>query len=94
MKLLISLSILAYIGWGLLLSLQPPFYPLEAELKGATPSQYGFVFGIPFDIIFPIVKIVLFVHWQCAIFLKTMGKTRGSSLDKTDSQLAINLLRK
>ena len=43
---LISFSILAYIGWGLLLSLQPPFYPLEAELKGATPSQYGFVFGI------------------------------------------------
>ena len=36
----------AYIGWGLLLSLQPPFYPLEAEKKGATPSQYGFVFGI------------------------------------------------
>ena len=37
---------LAYIGWGLLLSLQPPFYPSEAEKKGATPSQYGFVFGI------------------------------------------------
>ena len=36
----------AYIGWGLLLSLQPPFYPSEAEKKGATPSQYGFVFGI------------------------------------------------
>lgn len=36
----------AYIGWGLLLSLQPPFYPTEAEKKGATPSQYGFVFGI------------------------------------------------
>ena len=28
------------------MSLQPPFYPLEAEKKGATPSQYGFVFGI------------------------------------------------
>lgn len=41
----ISFSI-AYIGWGLLLSLQPPFYPLEAEKKGATLSQYGFVFGI------------------------------------------------
>ncbi len=25
--------------WGLLLSLQPPFYPSEAEKKGATPSQ-------------------------------------------------------
>ncbi len=29
----------AYIVWGLLLSLQPPFYPSEAERKGATPSQ-------------------------------------------------------
>ena len=30
----------------MLLSLHPPFYPTEAEKKGATPSQYGFVFGI------------------------------------------------
>ena len=29
-----------------MLSLQPPFYPSEAESKGARPSQYGFVFGI------------------------------------------------
>ena len=35
-----------YIGWGLLVSLKPPFYPNEAEKKGVTPSQYGFVFGI------------------------------------------------
>jgi MFS family permease len=35
-----------YTGWGLMLSLQPSFYPTEAEKKGATPSQYGFVFGI------------------------------------------------
>ena len=27
-------------------SLQAPFYPHEAEMKGATPSQYGFVYGI------------------------------------------------
>ena len=26
--------------------MQPPFYPSVAEEKGATPSQYGFVFGI------------------------------------------------
>jgi hypothetical protein len=25
---------------------QAPFYPHEAERKGATPTQYGFVFGI------------------------------------------------
>jgi len=35
-----------YIALGLLISLQPPFYPSEAELKGAKPSEYGFVFGI------------------------------------------------
>ena len=29
----------AYVTWGLLISLQPPFYPSEAEKKGATPSQ-------------------------------------------------------
>lgn len=29
-----------------MLSLQPSFYPTVAEMKGATPSQYGFVFGI------------------------------------------------
>ena len=31
---------------GLLLSLQPPFYPSEAAKMGATPAEYGFVFGI------------------------------------------------
>ena len=35
-----------YIALGLLLSLQPPFYPSEAEAMGATPAEYGFVFGI------------------------------------------------
>lgn len=37
---------LAFTGWGCLLALQPPLYPLIAEQKGALPSQYGFVFGI------------------------------------------------
>ena len=31
---------------GLLISLQPPFFPSEAEKKGATAAEYGFVFGI------------------------------------------------
>ncbi len=30
---------LAYFGWGLILAVMPPFYPSEAEKKGATPSQ-------------------------------------------------------
>ena len=36
----------SYIVWGSLISLQPPFYPKEAEAKGASSSQSGFVFGI------------------------------------------------
>ena len=35
-----------YVSLGLLLSLQPTFYPSEAEKRGAKPSEYGFVFGI------------------------------------------------
>ena len=31
---------------GLCASLQATFYPIEAELKGATASQFGAVFGI------------------------------------------------
>ena len=29
----------AYFVWGALMSLQASFYPMEAEKKGATPSQ-------------------------------------------------------
>ena len=29
----------AFIIWGLYFALQPPFYPSEAESKGATPAQ-------------------------------------------------------
>ena len=37
----------AYMVWGALISLQPPFYPTEAEKKGATPSQVR-AFNLPF----------------------------------------------
>ena len=43
--LLINISAV-YLTLGLLISLQPPFFPSEAEKKGATPAQYGFMFGI------------------------------------------------
>ena len=43
--LLVNISAV-YLTLGLLISLQPPFFPSEAEKKGATPSQYGFMFGI------------------------------------------------
>ena len=39
-------SLTVYIALGLLISLQPPFYPSEAEAMGASPAEYGFVFGI------------------------------------------------
>ena len=29
----------AYVVWGILIALQPPFYPMEAEKKGAKPHQ-------------------------------------------------------
>ena len=32
---------LAYAIWGAQISLQPPFYPTEAEARGATSSQVG-----------------------------------------------------
>ena len=31
---------------GLCASLQATFYPIEAESKGATPAQFGAVFGV------------------------------------------------
>ena len=36
----------AYTIWGITGSLLPPFFPTEAESKGADTSQSGFVFGI------------------------------------------------
>jgi len=43
---LIILLCLVYVSWGLTDSIQAPFYPIEAEEKGATSSEYGLVFGI------------------------------------------------
>lgn len=37
-------------------SLQAPFYPQEAEKKGASPSEYGLVFGI-FEFIVFIISL-------------------------------------
>ena len=34
----------AQIIYGTFISLTPPFYPTEAESRGATPSQVGFVY--------------------------------------------------
>ena len=36
----------AFIVWGASISLQPTFYPTEAENKGATPSQVNDISAI------------------------------------------------
>lgn len=37
---------LAYLFSACVMSLQAPFYPAEAERKGASATEYGLVFGI------------------------------------------------
>ncbi len=44
--LMLVLFCSVYISWGLTDSIQAPFYPIEAEAKGADISEYGFVFGV------------------------------------------------
>ena len=34
----------AFLFWGLMIALQPPFYPSEAEKKGAKPTEVR-IFG-------------------------------------------------
>eukprot|EP00088_Acartia_fossae_P044123 TRINITY_DN4676_c0_g1_i3.p1 TRINITY_DN4676_c0_g1~~TRINITY_DN4676_c0_g1_i3.p1 ORF type:complete len:484 (-),score=84.86 TRINITY_DN4676_c0_g1_i3:282-1733(-) len=43
---LVFLFCAVYVTWGLTDSIQAPFFPIEAEEKGASPSEYGAVFGI------------------------------------------------
>ena len=43
---------------GLCTSLQATFYPIEAELKGATAAEFGAVFGIIHLSLFIFGKIV------------------------------------
>ena len=47
---------------GLCASLQATFYPIEAELKGATAAQFGAVFGIIHLSLFIFGKIIHFVY--------------------------------
>jgi len=43
---LVVLVCAVYLTWGLTDSIQAPFYPIEADAKGANPAEYGAVFGI------------------------------------------------
>ncbi|XP_054708278.1 MFS-type transporter SLC18B1-like [Uloborus diversus] len=44
----VTLITLAFANFcaGACVSLQAPFFPAEAEAKGATPTEYGFIFGM------------------------------------------------
>ncbi|XP_017755825.1 PREDICTED: MFS-type transporter SLC18B1-like [Eufriesea mexicana] len=74
-------------------SLQAPFYPQEAEKKGASPSEYGLVFGI-FELIVFIISPVygqylhrigpkllfnggILTSGTCAIFFGLLDKVNG-----------------
>ena len=48
---------------GMSYSLLGPFYPVEAEKRGVTPTQYGFVFGI--------MELILFIF--CPLFGNYLG---------------------
>ena len=57
----------AYVVWGALISLQPPFYPTEAEKKGATPSEVYSSYQIPLLIF----KYLCIVHKSTNIYITT-----------------------
>ncbi|XP_025073119.1 MFS-type transporter SLC18B1-like [Pogonomyrmex barbatus] len=74
-------------------SLQAPFYPQEAEKKGASPSEYGLVFGI-FELVVFVISPVYGQHLNrigpkllfnggilttgtCAIFFGLLDKVDG-----------------
>ena len=44
--LVVAVLCVTHLCNGMVVSLQAPFYPAEAERKGATAAQYGLVFGI------------------------------------------------
>ena len=47
-QIIVIATILACLNicWGFVSSIQAPFFPTEAENKGASPSQFGPIFGI------------------------------------------------
>ena len=59
--------------WGFMASIMAPFLPVEAEAKGASPSQFGPIFGIihlALFIISPVMGKVV-TRWGLARVFKT-----------------------
>jgi len=61
---------LVFTCWGLTDSIQAPFYPIEAASKGATPAQYGLVFGIIHLAIF--ISSPVFGHYLPRLSLRAV----------------------
>ena len=72
---LMTISSLACLNvcWGFMASIMAPFLPVEAEAKGASPSQFGPIFGIihlALFIISPVMGKVV-TRWGLARVFKT-----------------------
>ena len=71
---------LAFACYGCLVSIQPTFYPTEAERKGARPSQYGLVFGI--TSLSAVIFAPIFAHFGNVVGAKLIvnvcGVTQGA----------------
>ena len=78
-KELITLSLFCavYISWGLTDSIQAPFYPKEAAAKGATPAEYGFVFGV--------IHLAIFIWY---VIIHTGAKTHFLSRNSLDFDIS------
>ncbi|CAL8093329.1 unnamed protein product [Orchesella dallaii] len=77
---------------GLTISLQAPFYPEEAEQKGATATEYGFVFGTFELTVFIVAPIYAYkihnwnvkVVFNLGIFTAAIASITFGILDKID----------
>ena len=53
--------------------IKAPFYPKEAEKKGATASEYGLVFGVFELVVFivsPIIGKVIYIEVENVIYIE------------------------
>ena len=59
--------------WGFMASIMAPFLPVEAEAKGASPSQFGPIFGIIHLALFLISPLMgkVVTRWGLGTVFKT-----------------------
>ena len=81
--LIVSLLSSLNICWGFVASIQAPFLPIEARTKGATPSQFGPIFGIIHLALFitsPLVGALVSKFGLGIVFKTGLGLTCVSTL--------------